>query len=107
MTESDTGSDRGQRARLLAGRTSCAVGLLLAIVQVLYTLLLEGGANTSAGILGIAFCILGYFLDSRKLATAAIFFCGASILFGLAASQGLVPGIAPSDRAFPDISFRF
>jgi hypothetical protein len=90
MTESDTGSDRGQRARLLAGRTSCAVGLLLAIVQVLYTLLLEGGANTSAGILGIAFCILGYYLDSRKPATVIILLCTASVLFGLARSQGIL-----------------
>jgi hypothetical protein len=90
MTESDTGSDRGQRARLLAGRTSCAVGLLLAIVQVLYTLLLEGGANTSAGILGIAFCILGYYLDSRKPATVIILLCTASVLFGLARSEGIL-----------------
>jgi hypothetical protein len=90
MTESDTGSDRGQRARLLAGRTSYAVGLLLAIVQVLYTLLLEGGANTSAGILGIAFCILGYYLDSRKPATVIILLCTASVLFGLARSQGIL-----------------
>jgi hypothetical protein len=90
MTQSDVGYDRGQRARLLAGRTSCVIGLLLAIGQVLYTLLLEGGANTSAGILGIAFCILGYYLDSRKPATAIIFLCTASVLFGLATSQGIV-----------------
>jgi hypothetical protein len=106
MTEGDAGTDRGRRARLLGGRISCLAGLLLAIGQV-FAALQGAGANAFAGILGIAFCILGYLLDSRKLATAAIFFCGASILFGLAASQGLVPGIAPSDRAFPDISFRF
>jgi hypothetical protein len=90
MTESDAAPDRGQRARLLAGRMSCIVGLLLAIGQVLYTLVLDGGANTSAGILGIAFCILGYYLDSRKLATAIIFLCVATVLFGLATSQGIL-----------------
>ncbi len=62
-----------------------------------------GGANTSAGALGIAFGVLGYFLGSRKLATATVFLCAAAILFGLAASQGLIPGIAPSDRALPSI----
>ena len=90
MTQSDAASDRGQRARLLAGRISCIVGLLLAVGQVLYTLFLDGGANISAGVLGIAFCILGYYLDSRKLATATVFLCVAAILFGLATSQGVV-----------------
>ena len=90
MTQSDARSDGGQRAKLLAGRTSCVVGLLLAVGQVLYTLLLDGGANTSVGILGIAFCILGYYLDSRKPATVIIFLCTASVLFGLARSQGIL-----------------
>jgi hypothetical protein len=90
MTQSDAGSDSGQQARLLAGRISCTAGLFLAIGQVLYTLLLDGGANTSFGILGIAFCILGYYLDSRKPATAIIFLCVASVLFGLATSQGIL-----------------
>ena len=75
---------------MLAGRISCVVGLLLAIGQVLYTLVLGGGINPSAGILGIAFCILGYYLDSRRLATAIIFLCVATVLFGLATSQGIL-----------------
>ena len=87
MTEGDAAPDRGGRARSLAGRVSCVVGLLLAAGQVLYTLLFDGGADTSAGILGIAFCILGYYLDSRKLATATISLCVASILFSLATSH--------------------
>jgi uncharacterized membrane protein YjjB (DUF3815 family) len=90
MTQSDAESGRGQRARLLAGRTSCIVGLLLAIGQVLYTLLLDGGDNVSAGALGIAFCILGYYLDSRRLATAIVFLCVAAVLFGMATSQGIL-----------------
>ena len=75
---------------MLAGRISCVVGLLLAAGQAYYTLFLDGGANISAGVLGVAFCILGYYLDSRKLATATVVLCEASILFGLAASQGVV-----------------
>ena len=87
MTQSDARSDRGQRAKLLAGRTSCVVGLLLAVGQVLYTLVLDGGANTSAGILGIAFCILGYYLDARRLATATVFLCTAAIILSMSAFQ--------------------
>ena len=90
MTQGDAEFGRGQRARLLAGRTSCIVGLLLAIGQVLYTLLLDGGDNISAGALGIAFCILGYYLDSRKLATVTVFLCVAAVLFAMATSQGVL-----------------
>ena len=89
MTESDAASDRGQRARLLAGRISCVVGLLLAMGQVV-TALLGAGDNITAGALGIGFCILGYYLDSRKLATAIVFLCVAAILFGMARSQGIL-----------------
>jgi hypothetical protein len=51
----------------------------------------------------VALGVLGYFLGSRKLATATVVLCAATILFGLAASQGLIPGIPPSDQAFPSI----
>jgi hypothetical protein len=90
MTEDDAASGRGQRARLLVGRASCVVGLLLAIGQVLFTLFFDGGADTSAGILGIAFCILGFYLDARKPATAVIVLCVASVLLGLTRSQGIL-----------------
>jgi len=63
-----------------------------------------GGANNSAGALGIGLGVLGYFLGPRWLATATVFLCAASIIFGLAASQGLIPGIEPSDRALPSMS---
>ena len=86
MTENDAALDRGQRARLLAGRVSCVFGFLLGAAQ-LYLALPEGSANTSAGILGIAFCILGYYLDSRRLATATIFLCSAAIIISMSALQ--------------------
>jgi hypothetical protein len=89
MTQGDAASDRGQRARLLAGRISCIVGLLLAIGQVVAAFL-GAGDNITAGVLGIGFCILGYYLDSRKLATVTVFFCVAAILFGMAMSQGVL-----------------
>lgn len=87
-------------AKLLGGRISCVVGMLLGGAQI-FAGLFGGGANISVGALGVGFGVLGYFLGSRKLATATVFLCAAAILFGLAASQGLIPGIAPSDHAFP------
>jgi hypothetical protein len=86
VTEGEAKPDRVQRTRLLAGRTSCIVGLLLGASQ-LYIALPDGSANTSAGILGIAFCILAYYLDSRKLATATAFLCMATIIFSMSAFQ--------------------
>ena len=85
MTESDAAPERGQRAKLLAGSVSCIVGLLLARGQVLAAVL-GAGDNITAGALGIGFCILGYYLDSRKLATAIVFLCVAAILFGMVTS---------------------
>jgi hypothetical protein len=108
IPEEQAGNDPvpGGRATLLGGWISCAIGVLLAAGTV-FAALLGGGANTTAAALGVGFGILGYFLGSRKLATATVFLCAAAILFGLAASQGLVPGIAPSDRALPNVSSLF
>jgi len=91
------------RATMLGGWISCAIGVLLAAGTV-FAAFFGGGANTTAAALGVGFGILGYFLGARKLATATVFLCAAAILFGLAASQGLIPGLAPSDRALPDLS---
>ena len=71
------------RARLLGGWISCAIGVLLAAGTVLPAFL-GGGANISASAFGVGFGVLGYFLGSRRLATATVFLCAAAILFGLA-----------------------
>ena len=71
------------RARLLGGWISCAIGVLLA-AGTGFPAFLGGGAHISASALGVGFGILGYFLGSRKLATATVFLCAAAILYGLA-----------------------
>jgi len=73
-------------AKLLGGGISCAVGLLLAGGEV-YAALHGGGANISAGALGLGFGVLGYLLGPRWLATATVFLCTAAILFRLAAAM--------------------
>ena len=102
MAEDQRGQDEAPRrsAKLLGGRISCVVGLLLGVAQI-FAAIFGGGANISAGALGVGLGLLGYFLGSRRLATAVIVLCVAAILFGLAASQGLIPGLPPSDHAFP------
>ena len=102
MHESRTDSDSGLRLDLLGGWISCVVGVLCGVAEV-YAAFLGAGANISAGALGVGLGLLGYFLGARKLATVTVFLCVAAIIFGLAASQGHVPGIAPSDHAIPSI----
>ena len=93
---------REEQAKLLGARISCAVGLLRGVGGFVAALL-GGGANISAGALGAALGIAGYFLGARGLATATVFLCVAAIFFGLAASQGMIPGIEASDHAYPGV----
>ncbi|MDP9485548.1 MAG: hypothetical protein M3Q49_07120 [Actinomycetota bacterium] len=94
------GAGRGRPYLLLGGRISCVIGVLLAAGGALATLV-GGTPITLGGALGVALCILGYFLGASRLATAAIVLCVASIFFALAASQGLIPGIESLDHAQP------
>lgn len=102
MPEERGESDQRLHLDLLGGRISCVVGVLCGIAQV-WVAFLGAGANITAGALGVGLGLLGYFLGSRRLATVIVFLCVAAILFGLAASQGRIPGIAPSDHAIPSI----
>lgn len=93
---------REEQVKLLAARIVCGVGLLLGVGGIVAAFL-GGGANISAGALGAALGILGYFLGARGLATATVVLCVAAIFFGLAASQGLIPGIEASDHNYPSV----
>jgi hypothetical protein len=96
------GAGRERQAMLLAGRISCLLGLLLGVGGIVAALL-GGTANVSVGAVGAALGILGYFLGSRRLGTVTVLLCVAALFFGLAASQGLIPGIEASDRGLPGI----
>ncbi len=96
------GAGREQQVMLLAGRVSCILGLLLGIGGIVAALF-GGTANVSIGAVGAALGILGYFLGSRRLGTVTVLLCVAALFFGLAASQGLIPGIDASDRGLPAI----
>ena len=89
-----------KEVQMTAGRLVAAVGVLLALVAVVVALF-GGGASITAGALGVVIGILGYFLGSNRLGTIAVVFSIAALFFGLAASQGYIPGIGVSDRDLP------
>lgn len=59
------------------------------------------GASITAGAVGVGLGILSYFLGANRLGTIAVVFSIAALFFGLAASQGYIPGIDASDRDLP------
>ena len=82
----------------------CVLGLLLAMGGILEVFV--GGAasasNISVGAIGAMLGIVGYFMGVRKLAIATVIISLAVIFFGLAASQGIIPGFENYDRDLPD-----
>lgn len=86
--------------RLLAGRVCCVLGVALAAGGIIAALA-GGGANISAGAVGISLGVLGYFLGARRLALLTVVAGTLALFFGLAASQGLVPGLEFSDHSYP------
>jgi hypothetical protein len=96
---------RSAAAKQLAGRLCCLVGLLLAIGGVIGALV-TGSSNISAGAVGAALGILGYFLGSNRLGTVTVVVSIAALFFGLAASQGYIPFVDASDRTLPDVEPR-
>lgn len=86
---------RGERARLLVGRLSCLIGVPGSVGTV--TALLGACSNLSAAVAGIGLGITGSFLGARPLAMVTVVLGVAALLSGLAAFDGLIPGIEPYD----------
>lgn len=97
--------DRSAQARVLVGRICCLAGVLFAAGGVIGALG-GGGASISAGAVGVALGILGYFLGSNRFGTITVVVSIAALFFGLAASQGYIPGIEATDRSLPDVEPR-
>ncbi len=86
--------------KLLGGRISCVLGIALGVFGII-TALAGASSDVTPGAVGAMLGVLGYFLGARRLGTATVFLCIAALLFGLAASQGLVPGIEAFDHSLP------
>ena len=79
-------------------------GLVLALGEFLEVFI--GGAatapNVAAGTVGAMLGVMGYALEARRLAVVAVILFLAVLFFGLAASEGLIPGIEGYDCGLPD-----
>lgn len=108
QVERDRMSDPGEnkhgakQVKLLVGRICAVVGILFAIGGLIGPIL-AGGSSVSAGVIGMILGILAYFLGARRIGTITVVLSVVALFFGLAASQGLIPGVEASDRSLPAI----
>jgi hypothetical protein len=119
MTERDTRSgktqdspgateqQRARNAKAFFATIVCGVGLVLA-VGVLISTLVSGGSYgvISAAAVGVGLGILGYFLGAGRLGTVTIAVSIVTLFLGIAATQGVIPGLEPSDRGLPAVEPR-
>jgi hypothetical protein len=106
LSENDrAGKESGQETldespRLFWGRAACGLGVILAVLGIVAAFF-GTGASILPGAVGACLGILGYFLGAGRFGTITIILCTAVLFFGLAASQGLIPGIEGNDRNMP------
>ena len=118
MTERDTrsgktqdspGNDerRTENAKAFFATIVSVAGLLLALAVLISTLIFGGSFGVvSAAAVGVGLGVLGYFLGAGKLATAAIVVSVVTLFVGIAATQGMIPGLDRSDRSLPAVEPR-
>jgi hypothetical protein len=119
MTERDTRSgktqdspgateqQRARNAKAFFATIVCVIGLVLS-VGVLISTLVSGGSYgvISAAAVGVGLGILGYFLGAGRLGTVTIVVSIVTLFLGIAATQGVIPGLEPSDRGLPAVEPR-
>ena len=93
------GDRREDALKLLLGRVCCVVGLLMSAGGIVFAIL-GASVNLSAGAVGIALGVLGYFLGARRLGVASVVAGTAALFFMAAASTGLIPGVAPLGHGY-------
>jgi len=84
--------------KLLLGRI-CCVGLLLGAGGFAVAILGES-VDLSAGAVGIALGVLGYFLGARRFGAASVVLGTAAVFFMAAVSTGLIPGVAAPGHGY-------
>jgi hypothetical protein len=93
------GEGRKGAAKLLGGRISCIVGILFGAGGILFALL-GASANVSAGAVGAALGVLGYFLGAGRPEAGSVALSTAAVFIMAAASTSLIPGVAPPGHGY-------
>ncbi len=93
---------RAEAAKSFLASVLCVLGIVVALGAVIY-IIVSGSTFSivSAGAIGIGLGVIGFFLGANRLGTVTIVVSIAALFFGLAASQGLIPGLDGQDRILP------
>ncbi|HKH10537.1 MAG TPA: hypothetical protein VKA73_05265 [Rubrobacter sp.] len=88
------------------GGAAAVTGILMGLVGAVLATGIAGDASYLNTIpmtsLGAFLGIIGYVLGARRIGKSAIIFAMVAMVFGVAASQGYVPGVEPTDHGLPD-----
>ena len=94
------GEGKGKnQAKRLGGLISCVLGLLLALGGIVGALLALT-QDVSSGVVAMVLGVLGYYLGERRLGAATVVLGTVALFFVVAASTGLVPGLAPAGHGY-------
>ncbi len=83
-------SERKSSLKLLYGRLASALGVLIALPGLFFI-----NQVTLLSFLGILLGAIGFGLGARRFGIAAVIISAVILLFGLAAINGLIPGLNP------------
>ena len=91
-----------RQTRLFFGGAAAVVGIVLGLAGAVSAFseatLMNAVPATS---LGMVLGVVGYSLGSRRLGGLASVLSVVALLFGMMVSQGVVPGVEPSDHSMP------
>jgi hypothetical protein len=89
----------------LVGGGAAVTGILMALIGAILATGIAGDPTYLNTIplasLGTFLGIIAYIMGARDIGRAAIIFTVVAMMFGVAASQGYVPGLEPTDRGLP------
>ena len=98
--QENSGEGKGKyQAKRLGGLISCVVGLLLGLGGIVGALL-GASDDVSSGVLAMVLGVLGYSLGARRLGAATVVLGTVALFFVVAASTGLIPGVAPLGHGY-------
>ncbi len=99
--QESAGEAKGKRqAKRLGGLISSVLGLLLGLGTIAGALLGVVTEDVSPGVLALVLGVIGYYLGARRLGAATVVLGTIALFFVVAASTGLVPGVAPSGHGY-------